>query len=143
MYIFGAIALFINGKRNNYVRRILRLSSNEITSKDNEKAKLTNRLNSWLRQNNINIEIEELIIILSIIISLLLILGIFTVPNIIIPLLGSILLVFSSFIFINIKKKRGNIKKEMQLEQFLLDFKGITLPVCFLTALRTLYLVLN
>jgi Flp pilus assembly protein TadB len=125
MYVFGAIALSINEKRKNYIRRILRLSGDEVITNNIKKGnKLANKINTWLMKNNINLEIEEFFIIISILMSLLIIIGIFTAPNIIISFLLSIFLVFVLFIFINIRKKRENYKKEIQLEQFLLDLKG-------------------
>ncbi len=125
MYVFGAIALSINEKRKNYIRRILRLSGDEVITNNIKKGnKLVSKINTWLMKNNINLEIEEFFIIISILISLLLIIGIFTAPNIIISFLLSIFLVFVLFIFINMRKKRENYKKEIQLEQFLLDLKG-------------------
>jgi Flp pilus assembly protein TadB len=125
MYIFGAIALFINEKKKNYIRRILRLSGDEVISNSTKRGnKLINKINIWLMKNNINLEIEEFFIIISILMSLLIIIGIFTAPNIIISFLLSIFLVFIIFIFINMRKKRENLKKEIQLEQFLLDLKG-------------------
>ncbi len=125
MYLFGAIALFINEKRKNYIRRILRLSGDEVITNNKKKGnKLVSKINNWLMKNNINLEIEEFFIIISILMSLIIIIGIFTAPNIIISLLLSIFLVFVLFIFINMRKKRENLKKEVQLEQFLLDFKG-------------------
>ena len=125
MYIFGAIALFINEKKKNYIRRILRLSGDEVISNSTKRGnKLINKINIWLMKNNINLEIEEFFIIISILMSLIIIIGIFTAPNIIISFLLSIFLVFIIFIFINMRKKRENFKKEIQLEQFLLDLKG-------------------
>ena len=125
MYLFGAIALSINEKRKNYIRRILRLSGDEVITSNTKKGnKLVSKINTWLMKNNINLEIEEFFIIISILMSLLIIIGIFTAPNIIISFLLSIFLVFVLFIFINMRKKRENLKKEVQLEQFLLDFKG-------------------
>lgn len=125
MYVFGAIALSINEKRKNYIRRILRLSGDEVITNNIKKGnKLVSKINTWLMKNNINLEIEEFFIIISILMSLLIIIGIFTAPNLIISFLLSIFLVFVLFIFINIRKKRENYKKEIQLEQFLLDLKG-------------------
>ena len=125
MYIFGAIALSVNEKRKNYIRRILRLSGDEVITNNTKKGnKLVSKINTWLMKNNINLEIEEFFIIISILMSLLIIIGIFTAPNIIISFLLSIFLVFVLFIFINMRKKKENLKKEVQLEQFLLDFKG-------------------
>ena len=125
MYLFGAIALSINEKRKNYIRRILRLSGDEVITNNTKKGnKLVSKINNWLMKNNINLEIEEFFIIISILMSLIIIIGIFTAPNIIISFLLSIFLVFVLFIFINMRKKRENLKKEVQLEQFLLDFKG-------------------
>lgn len=101
------------------------MSGDEVITNNIKKGnKLVSKINTWLMKNNINLEIEEFFIIISILISLLLIIGIFTAPNIIISFLLSIFLVFVLFIFINMRKKRENYKKEIQLEQFLLDLKG-------------------
>lgn len=101
------------------------MSGDEVIINNTKKGnKLANKINTWLMKNNINLEIEEFFIIISILMSLLIIIGIFTAPNIIISFLLSIFLVFVLFIFINIRKKRENYKKEIQLEQFLLDLKG-------------------
>jgi len=125
MYIFSAVALSISEKRKNYIRRILRLSGDEVNTNSIKIGnKLVNKISIWLMKNNINLEIEEFFIIISILMSLLIIIGIFTAPNIIISFLLSIFLVFIIFIFINMRKKRENFKKEVQLEQFLLDLKG-------------------
>lgn len=117
--------MYIIEKRKNYIRRILRLSSDEKLSNSSQKDNsLVNKIVIWLEKNNINLEIEEFTIIISILMSLVIIVGIFTAPNIIISFLLSVFLVFILFIFINIRKKRENSKKEIQLEQFLLDLKG-------------------
>ena len=117
--------MYIIEKRKNYIRRILRLSGDETSSNKSKKDNsLANRIVIWLEKNNINLEIEEFTIIISILMSLVIIVGIFTAPNIIISFLLSVFLVFIIFIFINMRKKRENSKKEIQLEQFLLDLKG-------------------
>lgn len=117
--------MYIIEKRKNYIRRILRLSGDEKPSNSSQKGnRLANKIVVWLEKNNINLEIEEFTIIISILMSLVIIVGIFTAPNIIISFLLSVLLVFILFIFINLRKKRENSKKEIQLEQFLLDLKG-------------------
>ena len=80
MYIFSAIVLFINEKKKNYIRRILRLSGEEDILNNKKKGnKVVNKLSIWLMKNNINLEIEEFFIIISILMSLLIIIGIFTV----------------------------------------------------------------
>ena len=50
--------------------------------------------------------------------------GIFFKPGLILSILFSIINIFLIFIFINIRKRRENFKKENQLEQFLLDLVG-------------------
>jgi tight adherence protein B len=69
-------------------------------------------------------EIEEFFILLSILLSIVIIIGIINAPNPIISILLSAFMTFVLFIYINIRQKRENSKKEAQLEQFLLDFKG-------------------
>ena len=52
------------------------------------------------------------------------VIGLFFKPGLILSILFSIINIFLIFIFINIRKRRENFKKENQLEQFLLDLVG-------------------
>ncbi len=125
MYIFGAIGLYMKDRRKNYIKRILRLSENNSISKNDKGNKdHLKKIKLWLKKNNIDIEIEEFFILLSILLSIVIIVGILNAPNPIIAVLLSVFMAFILFIYINIRKKRENLKKEEQLEQFLLDFKG-------------------
>jgi len=112
-------------RRKNYIKRILRLSENNSISKNDKGNKdHLKKIKLWLKKNNIDIEIEEFFILLSILLSIVIIVGILNAPNPIIAVLLSVFMAFILFIYINIRKKRENLKKEEQLEQFLLDFKG-------------------
>jgi tight adherence protein B len=125
VYIFGAIGLYMKDRRKNYIKRILRLSENNSISKNDKGNKdHLKKIKLWLKKNNIDIEIEEFFILLSILLSIVIIVGILNAPNPIIAVLLSVFMAFILFIYINIRKKRENLKKEEQLEQFLLDFKG-------------------
>jgi tight adherence protein B len=77
-----------------------------------------------LRKNNINIETGEFIILLSILSSIVIIIGMLNFNNPIAPLLIVVFILFIIFMLIKIRSKKENIKKEKQLEQFLLDLKG-------------------
>ncbi len=69
-------------------------------------------------------EMEEFFILVLILLSIIIIIGILNAPNPIISILLSVFSAFILFISINIRRKRENSKKEIQLEQFLLDLKG-------------------
>lgn len=112
-------------RRKNYIRRILRLREDALSPyKENKKEDMAGKIRLWLKKNNINMEIEEFSILVLILLSILIIIGILNAPNPIIAILLSVFATFILFISINIRRKRENSKKEIQLEQFLLDFKG-------------------
>jgi len=112
-------------RRKDYIRRILRLREDSSSFDDeNEKNDLTARIRLWLKKNNINMEIEEFFILVLILLSIIIIIGIFNAPNPLIAILLSVFTAFILFISINIRRKKENSKKETQLEQFLLDLKG-------------------
>lgn len=111
-------------RRKDYVRRILRLRENISSPDDNKKDDLEGKTELWLKKNNINMEIEEFFILVLILMSIIIIIGIFNAPNPIIAILLSAFTAFILFISINIRRKKENSKKEAQLEQFLLDLKG-------------------
>ena len=91
---------------------------------EDKKSDLAGKVRLWLKKNNINMEIEEFFILVLILLSIIIIIGIFNAPNPIISILLSVFTAFILFISINIRREKENSKKETQLEQFLLDFKG-------------------
>ncbi len=97
-----------------------------MSSFDNkeERSDIADRMKLWLKKNNIHMENDEFFILVSILLSIIIIIGIFNAPNPIISIILSVFTAFILFISINIRRKRENSKKETQLEQFLLDFKG-------------------
>ena len=123
LYLFGAIALHMIEKKRNIIKRFLR-SSNYSISKKNKKIGIIEKADTWLKKNNINLDIKEFIIVIFTISLLPLILGLLLRVGIFISILLSIIAVFLTFIFIDLKSRKENAKKENQLEQFLLDLVG-------------------
>jgi len=112
-------------KRQRYISRILRLTkSDNKKDKENKGTLFLNKIEIWLKKNNIRMEPIELIILVSIMISIIIIIGMINLYNPLVPVLLAVFIVFLIFILINIRRKKENIKKETQLEQFLLDLKG-------------------
>ncbi|MDP3011619.1 MAG: type II secretion system F family protein [Candidatus Hydromicrobium sp.] len=93
-------------------------------SKEDKKYSIVNKISIWLNKNNLNLDVKEFLILIFILFSLTFLIGLFFRPGLILSILFSIINIFLFFIFINIRKKRENIKKENQLEQFLLDLVG-------------------
>ncbi len=123
LYLFGAIALHMIEKKRNIIKRFLR-SSNYSISKKNKKIGIIEKANTWLKKNNINLDIREFMIIIFTISLLPLIFGLLLRVGIFISILLSIIAVFLTFIFIDLKSRKENAKKENQLGQFLLDLVG-------------------
>jgi len=123
LYLFGAIALHMIEKKRNIIKRFLR-SSNYSISKKNKKIGIIEKADTWLKKNNINLDIKEFIIVIFTISLLPLILGLLLRVGIFISILLSIIAVFLTFIFIDLRSRKENAKKENQLEQFLLDLVG-------------------
>jgi tight adherence protein B len=125
IYIFVSVVLFLMDKRQRYISRILRLTkSDHKKDKKNRSALFLNRIEVWLNKNNIRMEPVEFIILVSILSSIIIIIGMINLYNPLVPVLLAVFIVFLIFIVINIRRKKENIKKETQLEQFLLDLKG-------------------
>ncbi|MBE3128980.1 MAG: type II secretion system F family protein [Actinobacteria bacterium] len=93
-------------------------------SKEDKKYSIVSKISIWLNKNNLNLDVKEFLILIFILFSLTFLIGLFFRPCLILSILFSIINIFLFFIFINIRKKRENIKKENQLEQFLLDLVG-------------------
>jgi len=93
-------------------------------SKEDKKYSIVSKISIWLNKNNLNLDVKEFLILIFILFSLTFLIGLFFRPGLILSILFSIINIFLFFIFINIRKKRENIKKENQLEQFLLDLVG-------------------
>jgi tight adherence protein B len=78
----------------------------------------------WLKSNSINMDARTFLIVISILVSAILIPGFFLKHGILFSLLlGSFCLVLI-FIFINLRGRRENARKEDQLESFLIDLVG-------------------
>lgn len=125
LYIFSAVAIFIIDKQKNVVNRILRVSGNSnLVIKNDKTHNFINRITIWINRNNLGLDTNEFLILISVLFSLILFTGLFFKIGFIFSILLLIVSIFIFFIFINIRKKRENIKKEEQLEQFLLDLIG-------------------
>ncbi len=99
-------------------------SSTDLAKKDNEKHSIISKIKNWIDKSNLNLNVEEFFILIFVLFSLVFFLGLFFKLGLILSILLLIINIFIFFIFINIRKRRENIKKEDQLEQFLLDLVG-------------------
>lgn len=93
-------------------------------SEEDKKYSIVDKISVWLNKNNLNLDVKEFLILIFILFSLTFLVGLFFRPGLILSILFSIINIFLFFIFINIRKKRENVEKENQLEQFLLDLVG-------------------
>jgi tight adherence protein B len=125
LYIFSAVAIFIIDRQKNIVNRILRVSgSSDLIIKDNKTYNFMDRVTIWINRNNLDMDTSEFLILVSVLFFLILFAGLFFKIGFIFSILLLIASVFIFFIFINLRRKRENLKKEEQLEQFLLDLTG-------------------
>lgn len=125
LYIFSAVAIFIIDRQKNIVNRILRVSgSSDLIIKDNKTYNFMDKVTIWVNRNNLGLDASEFLILVSVLFSLILFAGLFFKIGFIFSILLLIASVFIFFIFINLRRKRENLKKEEQLEQFLLDLTG-------------------
>ena len=117
--------MFFIDKRKKQITRILRLVK-KVPQKRKEESSNTvfKKLEIWLKRNNIKIEGTEFIIMLSILSSIIIIIGVMNFKNPMISVLSAIFIILIMFVLINIRRKKENMKKTAQLEQFLLDLKG-------------------
>lgn len=125
LYIFSAVAIFIIDRQKNIVNRILRVSGNSnLVIKDNQTHNFMDKITIWINRNNLGLDAGEFLILISVLFSLILFAGLFFKIGLIFSILLLIVSIFIFFIYINLRRKRENIKKEEQLEQFLLDLTG-------------------
>lgn len=96
----------------------------ELENAGNKKFGFLLKINIWLNKNNLNLDAREFLIFIFILFSLTFLIGLFFKPGLFFSILFLIIIIFLFFIFINIRRRRENIKKENQLEQFLLDLVG-------------------
>ena len=125
LYIFSAVAIFIIDRQKNIVNRILRVSGNSnLVIKDNQTHNFMDKITIWINRNNLSLDAGEFLILISVLFSLIFFAGLFFKIGLIFSILLLIVSIFIFFIYINLRRKRENIKKEEQLEQFLLDLTG-------------------
>lgn len=111
-------------KRESFINRILRTKSYSVYNKREKKQGVVGKIGIFLKRNNICLDVKEFIILIFILSSFSFLIGLFFKIGVILSILFSAATIFIVFIFINWRKKRENIKKESQLEQFLLDLVG-------------------
>lgn len=103
----------------------MRISNcSNFISKNDKEYSITNKISVWINKNNLNLDVKEFLILIFILFSLAFLVGLFFRLGLVLSILFLIVNIFLFFIFINIRKKRENVKKEDQLEQFLLDLVG-------------------
>ncbi len=101
------------------------MSSSAAFEKRDSKAHIfINKVKVWVDKSNLNLSMEEFFILIFILSSLIFFLGLFFKLGWLLSILLLIINTFIFLIYINIRKRRENFKKEEQLEQFLLDIIG-------------------
>jgi len=120
LYIFMAVALYFIEKRKIIIDKIRR-PSGYLTLKKTENEGFAKNMDLWLKKNNLGFSSKEFYVLLLIISTLPILIGLLLKLNLIICLVLSIMSIFFFFTFIKFKKTRENIKKEEQMEQFLMD----------------------
>ena len=85
---------------------------------------LISKINYWLQKNSISLGAREFMILIIIILSLVFTACLAFAINLMIPILLSAVILFLMFIFIDLRGRKENLKKEDQLENFLLDLIG-------------------
>ena len=98
-------------------------SSNLINGRPGDRG-LISKINHWLQKNSINLEAREFVILIIVILSLVFAACLAFAINLMIPILLSAVILFLMFIFIDLRGRKENLKKEDQLENFLLDLIG-------------------
>lgn len=112
-------------RRQELIKRILRTKSYQAgEDKKTEKQSITEKLDIFLNKNNISLNIKEFLILILILSTIPILIGLFFRINFFISCLFSVMAIFLIFIVIEWRKRRENIKKENQIEQFLLDLVG-------------------
>lgn len=125
LYIFSAAVFFIIDRKKNIINRILRTSSNsDLIIKNDKTHNFINRISTWLNKNNLTLDVSEFLILITVLLSLIFFIGLFLKIGFIFSILLLVISVFVFCIFINLRNKRENMRKEEQLEQFLLDLIG-------------------
>ncbi len=125
LYIFGAAAIYFVEKKKNIINRILRLSpANNPSVSKSKNQKGMSMIDLWLAKNNIKLDAKEAIISIFVLSSFLFLIGLFFKFGLFFSILFSVTIFFIIFIFTSWRRKMENIKKEDQMEQFLLDLIG-------------------
>lgn len=134
LYIFGGISLFIIERKKNFVRRLLRhrnsYDSNDSNFSGNKKISyiekyqksMSLKINMWLIKNNIESGVREFIILALITLSVIFMVCLIFSGSFLIAGLSPLITLI--LIFIDLRSKKENLKKEEQLENFLLDLVG-------------------
>ncbi|MBN2073252.1 MAG: type II secretion system F family protein [Actinobacteria bacterium] len=113
--------MYIAERRKDFINRIFRLQDNPGIEDHNKKSNIFNRINSWIRRNNLSWDVKEFFTVIFIIFTAASLAGLLIFKNFIASMLLSLFLVFLVFLAINIRSAREVSRKEIQFEQFLLD----------------------
>ena len=120
-------------RRKKFFNRIFRQSNYSLigagkdvnkTAVNNTDIGLNNKVEIWLKRNNMSMGAGEFFFFVSIITSLSFLAGFVFRVGIFISFLLSGISIFIIFILIDLRSKKENIKKENQLEHFLIDLTG-------------------
>ena len=131
-------------KKRDIIKRLTRYGSSSVMLEDNffndiygagdrsgswggKKSKTRSvvcMVEDWLKSNSINMDARTFLMAISILVSAIIIPGLFFKQGILFSLLlGSFCLVLI-FIFINLRGRKENARKEEQMESFLIDLVG-------------------
>lgn len=128
--------MFYSERRKNILRRIKRTGdlyyknsrldshAGKIAGSAVHKRGFIFRLSKWLLKNGMSIDTWTFLTLILIFLSIFFLICIFLKSGIFIFILISVIFIFLTYIFIDLKGRRVSHKKENQLEGFLIDLTG-------------------
>lgn len=133
IYVFGALVMIFSERRKTILSRLKRSYANTEFYGDKRKSgdqKIDSKniffmLAAWLKKNGVKMSLLNFLIIIIFCISVILITSVFFKAGLLIFILSSVLLVFLTYISVDLKGRRINKIKEDQLENFLIDLLTI------------------
>ena len=135
LYIFASVVLFFETKKSDFINRIKRsykigylekinAVKVDFNKKQNFKLNLYDKMSSWLLKNGLNLEPWALIIAAFLILSFIFILCLFIKLGIFIFIASSLAIAFTFYTIVDLRGRKLNYKKEIQMESFLIDLMG-------------------